>query len=281
MNKRILIVGLGLIGGSYAMALSKKGFEVYAISRQQKSIDYAIEHSLIKDGRITSDPEFISSFDRIVLALYPKVLLKWVEENGTYLKEGTIVTDVTGIKCEIVGKIQNSLPDGVEFIAAHPMAGREVYGVENASSEIFKNANYIIVPTERNTDEGINFARELGELLEFRKISSLSPKEHDTMIAFLSQLTHCIAVSLMTCKDNTHLQDYTGDSFRDLTRIANINENMWSELFLMNKENLVNEMDCFINELVGLRNSIQNEDVETIKEKMRLSSLRRSYFNKK
>mgnify|MGYP003301801839 CR=1 FL=1 len=159
MNKRILIVGLGLIGGSYAMGLSKKGFEVYAISRQQKSIDYAIEHGLIKDGRITSDPEFIGSFDRIVLALYPKVLLKWVEENGAYLKEGTIVTDVTGIKCEIVGKIQNSLPSGVEFIAAHPMAGREVYGVENASSEIFKNANYIIVPTERNTEEGINFAR--------------------------------------------------------------------------------------------------------------------------
>ena len=118
-------------------------------------------------------------------------------------------------------------------------------------------------------------------IIEFKNISELSPEEHDKMIAFLSQLTHCIAVSLMTCKDNTHLQDYTGDSFRDLTRIANINEDMWSELFLMNKEKLIKEMDCFIDEFKVLRDYIQAEDVENIKSKMRLSTHRRSYFNKK
>lgn len=281
MSKRILIVGLGLIGGSYAMGLSKKGYEVYAIARQQKSIDYAKEHGLIVDGMTEVNKDFVKSFDRVVLALYPKVLLSWVEQYKDYLNESAIVTDVTGIKCEIIYKIQEMLPSSIEFIGAHPMAGREVYGVENANDEIFKNANYIITPTDKNTEKGVGFAREIAEELCFKNISTLSPSEHDTMIAFLSQLTHCIAVSLMTCKDNTKLHEYTGDSFRDLTRIANINENMWSELFLMNKDKLVQEMDCFIDEFKLLRDSIQNEDVESIKEKMRLSSHRRSYFNKK
>ncbi|MCQ2087160.1 MAG: prephenate dehydrogenase [Bacilli bacterium] len=281
MSKKILIVGLGLIGGSYAMGLKKKGYEVYAIARRQDSIDYAIKNEIIDGGQTDVTKELVSSFDRVVISVYPKVLLSWLEEYKDFFKEGTIITDVTGIKCEVVYKIQDMLPSGVEFIGAHPMAGREVYGVENANDAIFKNANYIVTPTDKNTAEAIDFAKEIGALLEFKNISILSPEEHDRMIAFLSQLTHCIAVSLMTCKDNTHLHEYTGDSFRDLTRIANINENMWSELFLMNKDVLVKEMDCFLDEFKNLRDLINNEDVEAIKDKMRLSSTRRSYFNKK
>lgn len=281
MSKKILIVGLGLIGGSYAMGLTKKGYEVYAVSRRQESIDYAIKNGIIKDGSIDLNEDFLKTFDYVVVSLYPKILLTWFEKYKNAFKSGALVTDVTGIKTEIVYKIQDMLPGDVEFIGAHPMAGKEVYGVENANDAIFKNANYIITPTNKNTERAIQFAREIGEQLEFRNISILSPEEHDQMIAFLSQLTHCIAVSLMTCKDNTHLQEYTGDSFRDLTRIANINENMWSELFMMNKDKLISEMDCFIEEFKQLRDSIQNEDVETLKEKMRTSTHRRSYFNKK
>ena len=281
MSKKILIVGLGLIGGSYAMGLTKKGYQVSAIARRQETIDYAIKNGIIKDGTIKVEKEFISQFDEIVVSLYPKLLLDWFKQYKDFFKENALITDVTGIKTEIVYKIQDMLPDSVEFIGAHPMAGKEVYGVENANDAIFKNANYIITPTDKNSERGIVFARNIGELLEFKNVSILSPEEHDRMIAFLSQLTHCIAVSLMTCKDNTHLQEYTGDSFRDLTRIANINENMWSELFMMNKEKLVNEMDCFIDEFRELRNIINSENVEVLKEKMRISSKRRSYFNKK
>ena len=281
MSKKILIVGLGLIGGSYAMGLTKKGYEVYAIARRQSSIDYAIKNGLIKDGSTSVTKELLQEFDRIVISLYPKVLLSWIEEYKDFLKEGTIITDVTGIKCQVVYKIQDMLPKGIEFIGAHPMAGKEVYGVENANDAIFKNANYIITPTGKNSLNACDFAKSIGEELEFKNISVLTPEEHDKMIAFLSQLTHCIAVSLMTCKDNTHLHEYTGDSFRDLTRIANINENMWSELFLMNKEKLVTEMDEFMTEFKLLRDLIQSEDVEGIKEKMKLSSYRRSFFNKK
>ena len=124
-------------------------------------------------------------------------------------------------------------------------------------------------------------ATSIGEELEFANISILSPEEHDEMIGFLSQLTHCIAVALMTCKDSTNLVDYTGDSFRDLTRIAKINENMWTELFLMNKNQLLSQMDLFLKQFKELRDALAKEDSEKMKEIMRLSTERRKYFDKK
>ncbi len=277
---KILIVGLGLIGGSYAKGLTKMGYNVYGYNRNKDAIDYAKKNKIIIDGSSEFTEDFIGEFDRIIFSLYPKVFKEYIEKYGSFIKKGAIISDVTGVKESIVTDIQNILGDSVEFIAAHPMAGKEVYGIENADEKIFENANYIITPTKKNTDKGIAFATEIGEALNFRKISLLTPKEHDEMIAFLSQLTHCIAVALMTCKDSEDLVNYTGDSFRDLTRIANINENMWTELFLMNKSALLKEMDSFINCMSKLRDFINNEDEEKIKNMMRLSTERRKYFNK-
>jgi hypothetical protein len=132
-----------------------------------------------------------------------------------------------------------------------------------------------------NTEEGIRACEELGKILGFKTVCQLSPEKHDEMIGFLSQLTHCIAVSLMTCKDSTELVNYTGDSFRDLTRIAKINETMWTELFLLNKEELLSQMDLFSTKFKELRDSIENEDTEKIKEIMKTSTMRRAYFDKK
>ena len=277
---KILIVGLGLIGGSYAKGLTKRGYNVYGYNRNKDAIDYAKKNKIIIDGSSEFTEDFIGEFDRIIFSLYPKVFKEYIEKFGSFIKKGAIISDVTGVKESIVTDIQNILGDRVEFIAAHPMAGKEVYGIENADEKIFENANYIITPTKKNTDKGIAFATEIGEALNFRKISLLTPKEHDEMIAFLSQLTHCIAVALMTCKDSEDLVNYTGDSFRDLTRIANINENMWTELFLMNKSALLKEMDSFINCMSKLRDFINNEDEEKIKNMMRLSTERRKFFNK-
>ena len=276
---KILIVGLGLIGGSYAMALSKKGYEVGAITLNQEDITYAINNKIIAHGQTNVDKDYVSQFDIVIFALYPKVLLDWVNNYHTYFKKGAIISDVTGIKKEIVYKMQDVLKD-CEFIGAHPMAGKEVYGVINATDNMFKKANYIVTPTNKNTQDAIDIATSIGEELEFANISILSPEKHDEMIAYLSQLTHCIAVSLMTCSENEHLKEYTGDSFRDLTRIANINEDMWSELFLMNKEELLKQMDLFINEFNKLKQTIKDEDVESMKDLMRLSTKRRKYFNK-
>ena len=278
---KFLIVGLGLIGGSYAQALTDLGYEVGAITRSQSSIDYAVENKIIAHGTTEITKDYVSKFDVVVFALYPKVLLKWIEDNQSYFKKGALITDVTGVKSPIVYKIQEILREDVEFVGAHPMAGKEVYGVQNADKSIFRSANYIVTPTEKNTKEAIEQCKQLGKILGFKTIAELSPEKHDEMIGFLSQLTHCIAVSLMTCKDSEHLVDYTGDSFRDLTRIAKINDEMWSELFLLNKKELLSQMDLFMDKFKSLRDSIENEDKEQMKEIMRLSTKRRSLFDKK
>jgi len=276
----ILIVGLGLLGGSYAKGLKKLGFTVNAITKEQSSIDYAMKNNIIDYGTTEIEPEIIAQADLAIFALYPHIFTEWIKTNQQYFKSGCIITDVTGIKGEIVEDIQNMLRTDVEYIAAHPMAGREVCGVENSDDGIFKGANYIVVPTEKNTQEAIELCRNLGEILGFKQVTELSVKEHDEMIAFLSQLTHCIAVSLMCCNNSEGLEKYTGDSFRDLTRIARINDEMWSELFLCNKQALLAEMERFKGTFDELYEKIKNGDRDGMREMMRLSTERRALFDK-
>ena len=278
-KSNILVVGLGLMGGSYAMGLKRLGYHVTAIARRQETIDYALDHGIIDSGCAEPDPELIGSADAVIFGLYPGVFLDWIRDNQRHFKPGALLTDVTGVKRCIVYDIQEILRPDVEFIAAHPMAGKEVYGVENSDDRIFHQANYIVTPTPRNTPEAVEWCKSLGRILGFRKISVLSPEEHDEMIGFLSQLTHCIAVALMTCSDNRHLVDYTGDSFRDLTRIARINDSMWSELFLKNRDALLRQMDLFAEEFHQLRDMLEAGDGEGLREKMRLSTRRRAYFD--
>ena len=184
-----------------------------------------------------------------------------------------MITDVTGVKRAVVPAVQGMLRPDLEFVPAHPMAGSERSGVEYADCRVFAGANFIITPTERNTPEGIELVRTLGCILGFRHIAVLTPEQHDEMIGFVSQLTHCIA--------SEHLAEYTGDSFRDLTRIARINENMWTELFLENRDELLSQMDLFLEKFTQLRNALAAGDAETMKEMMRLSTYRRSFFDKK
>ncbi len=280
-SKKFLIVGLGLLGGCYAMALKKKGYRVNAITKNEVDIKYALEKGLIDKGSVSVDKELIENADIIVFALYPHIFIEWIKEYGHLIKEGTVLTDVTGVKGGIVYEIQSLLKPGVEFIAAHPMAGREVSGVQNSDDSIFKEANYIVVPTEKNTFGSIELCKELGEILGFARVSVLNPEKHDEMIAFLSQLTHCIAVSLMCANDNPGLVFYTGDSFRDLTRIAKINDEMWSELFLSNRDALLREMEKYRNTFDKLYNCVKNNDREEMRSMMRISTERRGEFNKK
>lgn len=282
INKsKIVIVGLGLIGGSYAKALKRLGYHVCAIDKSEETINYAMENQIIDDGTTTELEKMLTDADCVILGLYPAIVVEWIKNNQKYFKSGIKVTDVTGVKSSVVYDIQKILRDDVEFIAAHPMAGREVYGVANSDDKIFRDANFIVVPTDKNSEEGIEWCKNLGRVLGFNRISVLSPEQHDEMIAFVSQLTHCIAVALMNCNDDENLKDYTGDSFRDLTRIARINENMWSELFFMNKEPLIKEMNTFIDEITKLRDIILEGKDEELKEKMRISTKRRGRFDKK
>lgn len=280
-DKKFLIVGLGLIGGSYAIALKEKGYFVGGIDKDSNTIKYALENKIIEQSVSLTDEEVLKSYDVVVLALYPKAVTLWIEENQKFLKDGAIITDVTGIKSSIVNSVQDMLRPSLEFIGAHPMAGKESSGIKNASSDIFNGANFIITPTEKNSQQVVEFIKELAKELGFGRISLLSPKKHDEMIGFLSQLTHCIAVSLMNCNKNEDLALYTGDSFRDLTRIAKINEEMWTELFLMNKTELLKEMDLFMEKFKMLKKGIESDDELVIKEMMRTSTERRKDFDKK
>ena len=279
-DKNILIVGLGVIGGGYAKGLTDKGYKVRCITKKQDDIDYALERGMILEGASFPDERMIGEADIVIFALYPTVFIEWINEYQHLLKSGAVITDVSGVKSTVVYKIQEFLRDDVEFISAHPMAGRERSGVEFSDPNVFIGANYIVTPTEKNTREAIELCREIGVALGFGRITELSPEEHDKMIAFLSQLTHCIAVSLMTCNTEEGLEKYTGDSFRDLTRIAKINEEMWSELFLMNKDALLSEMDAFIEDFKDFRSMIERGDREGMKKKMRASTERRSLFDK-
>lgn len=279
-NKKILIVGMGLLGGSIAQGLSDEGYEVGAIDVNNESIEYAIENKIIKHGKTIVCEEYISSFDIVLFALYPHILVEWLKKYQSYIKKGATVTDVTGIKGWLVDEIKSFIRKDINLVLAHPMAGREVYGVKNCDKNIFKGANYIITPLEDSNEDAIKDIYEIGNILGFKNIVRLSIEEHDEMIGFLSQLTHCIAISLMTCKESKHLVEYTGDSFRDLTRIAKINENMWSELFLLNKEELLKQMDLFLEQFFRLKNYIEEDNIEEMKEMMVLSTERRKYFDK-
>lgn len=281
VSKKILIVGLGLLGGSYARALKRFGFHISAITKDQSSIDYALKEKMIDDGSIHLDERIIGEADLVIFALYPHTFVEWIEKNQGLLKSGAVITDVTGVKGSIVYKIQDMLRPDVEFIAAHPMAGREVSGVENSTDKMFVGANYIVTPTKKNTPKAIQNCMELGRLLGFSNVTALSPKEHDEMIGFLSQLTHCIAITLMTCNDKADMEKFTGDSFRDLTRIARINDRMWSELFVANKEALLEQMNLFMDKFQELKNMLELEDIDGMRKMMRHSTERRALFDKK
>lgn len=281
VSKKILIVGLGLLGGSYARGLKRFGFHIGAITKEQSDIDYAIRENIIDEGSTELDEKIIGKADLVIFALYPSVFVEWIKENQGLLKKGAIITDVTGVKRSIVYQIQDILRPDLEFIAAHPMAGREVSGVENSTEKMFVGANYIVTPTEKNTPEAVQTCKELGRLLGFSNVTALTPEEHDEMIGFLSQLTHCIAITLMTCNDKENMEKFTGDSFRDLTRIARINDLMWSELFVANRDVLVEQMTLFINKFNELKDMLEDGDVEGMRKMMRYSTERRALFDKK
>ena len=280
-SKTYLIVGLGLLGGKYALELSRAGFHVDGINRSEGHLQYALDHGYIASGKTHDFEDLVRQADHIIFGLYPTALLEWFRTYGHLLKEGCIFTDVSGVKTGLVEPIQAMCRPGVEFIASHPMAGRETSGVAHSAEVNFAPANFIITPTEKNTPEAIEWCRTLARTLGFARISVLSPAEHDHMIGYVSQLCHAIAVSLMCASDNTELAKYTGDSFRDLTRIARINDKMWAELFLWNKDNLISEIDMFSDALATMRQKLVDDDREGLEKMFRLSTERRKAFDKK
>lgn len=274
------IVGLGLLGGSYAMGLTRAGHTVTAVDVRPEAITWAAQAGIITAGTTQELAPLLARAEAVVLGLYPTACVQWLQEHQHLLRSGALITDVSGVKCGVVEQIQTFLRPDVEFIASHPMAGKEVSGVEYADCAMFAPANFLITPTAQNSPRAIAFAQELAQTLGFARITQLTCAEHDRMIGYVSQLTHVIAVCLMNAQDNTDLAKYTGDSFRDLTRIARINDKLWTELFLLNKENLTTEIDMFARALADVRQKLADGDAEGLAALLRQSTTRRAAFDR-
>ena len=280
-DSRFVIVGLGLLGGAYALGLRKAGFShVAAIDLKEEALAFAREKGYIEEGRTQGFEGLLARADYLIFSLYPTTFIQWIEKYGPLLPAGCLCTDVSGVKAGLVDKVQALLPAGVEFIASHPMAGKERSGVEHAHLVDFAPANFLITPTEKNTEAGVEFARGLAKALGFAHIHVISPEEHDRMIGYVSQLTHAIAVSLMCAPNAERFADYTGDSFRDLTRIY-LNAPMWAELFLWNREYLIEEIDAFTARLQQLKGYLQTGRREELEAMFLASSAARAAFDKK
>lgn len=273
---KILIVGLGVIGGGYAMALKEAGYkDIYGVDINKETLKKAKNMNIIKEGFL-SEEKIIGEADLIVLAIYPNLVKNFIMRNRNKFKKGALITDVTGIKQLFINEIVEILPENIDFVFAHPMAGREKKGIDYATNEVFKGANFLIVETERNKEENIRKIEELALEMGFEHIKRTTPAFHDEMISFTSQLPHVLAVSLINSDiEGRNTGQFIGDSYRDLTRIANMNEKLWSLLFLGNKENLLTSMNNFEREFDKIKKCIEENDEKGLQELFIKSTIRR------
>ena len=275
----VAIVGLGVIGAAFAESFKNIGIKtVYGIDIDETTIRKAEDKGIITKGYLETK-ESLEKSDLVIITLYPNLMKSFFINNIKNFKENAVITDVVGIKKKIVNDIKPIIEKNrkdIDFIFGHPMAGREKRGIDFADSKVFKDANYIIIKDEKNRKENLELLSELVECMGFKKVSFLTAQEHDEIIAFTSQLTHAIAVSLVNSdsqKYNTNR--FIGDSYRDLTRIAKINEDLWSELFIGNRDNLLNMIEQFEKELDTIKGALKNKDLGTLKEKFIISTRRR------
>ena len=269
----VAIIGLGIIGGSYAKGLSKAGYNVYGVDKDLKTIEYAKSEGFIIDGSLNAS-DYLPYVDLVVIGLYPDDVITFIENNLQYFKKGQVVTDVCGVKTCICKEATRLLEDSY-FVGSHPMAGREKVGVKYSDEKIFAGTNFLMCPIEETNEIAISVVDQMAKDLGFGRIHHITPEFHDEMIAYTSQLTHAIAVSLVNSNSNEDVVKFIGDSYRDLTRIAMINENLWSELFIDNKESLTNQIDNFINELEMLKTAIEGEKIDVLKERFISSKKKR------
>ena len=278
-NSNILIVGLGLMGGSYAERLSLQGYRVFALDIDEEAIRIGKKRKLILNTD-ESEETLIRQSNFIILGLLPTLCHNWVKEHKSLFKKDVIITDMMGVKSHFVSDIQNELTSPQEFISMHPMTGKEVSGVLFASENIFNSSNMLIVPTFKNTERGIEFAKSLSDVLKVKNIKIISIEEHDTLVGYVSHLSHVISVCLMNSFESDSLKEVAGTSFKDITRIANINEDIWSELFLENKVELVKLIEAYEESLSSLKKAIKCGNKLEVKEILKESRIKRQEFNK-
>lgn len=266
-GKVVVVVGLGLIGGSIAKALKQRtGHKVYGVDTHEDSLLDACSCGAI-DGK--AGPGEIREADMVYLCVYPEAALAFMEEQGPGLKENCIVTDTCGVKahfCEEMGKL---LPRGrYVFVAGHPMAGKELSGFAASDPSIFIGASYIIAPCGA-PGWAVEQVEKLALAMGFGQIVHTTPEQHDRIIAFTSQVPHVLACAYVLSPRCREHKGFSAGSYRDVSRVANINDALWTRLFLENREALVGELDQLIGDLGRFREAIQNQEEKKLQELLR------------
>ena len=278
MKQNIVIVGLGLIGGSLAMAL--KGFEEYKIIgvvRRQATADYALTHGV--GDEVTRDTRAaLRQADVTILCINPRDIVWFLEEYRDDFKPGSLVTDVCGIKGAVMAASE-VLPDSVDFIGGHPMAGTEFSGIENALPDLFRSAHYIITPREGSKPEHIALLERIAMYIGCRDVVNTTPEEHDAIIAYTSQMMHIIAVSVCDDESLFACRGFEGSSFRGCTRVADLDVDLWTQLFSMNREALSAALDKLAANLESYRIALRSEDTEGLRHKLTWSAGRKHRMN--
>lgn len=266
------IIGLGLMGGAIADALRQQGFgSIAAFDMNQEVLEEALKQGIIDFGTTEKDQmkDVLASSDLIFLCLYPKAAVEFVNEMMPYFKPDSILTDIIGIKLPTIQAIEPNLREDIHYIPGHPMAGSEKEGFGGANASIFENRNYVLVPLQSSDREAIEYLKTIITDMGFSNIVETTPIEHDKKIAFTSQLCHVIASALVDSEDDLTITDYEGGSFGDLTRIAMINAPMWTEIFIENKDLLLEQIDEFETSMKKIRSFIEASDDTSLEETLR------------
>ena len=259
------VVGLGLIGGSIAKSAKKNTiFKVFGYDINPDTVKNAISEKSI-DGELTQ--KRLSTCDYIFIPLYPEAVIDFVEKNASNFKEGAVVIDCAGVKRSVCDRcFAIAEANNFSFVGGHPMAGTQFSGFENSKETMFYNAPFVLTPKENEDILILANAREVIMQLGFGRVSVMTPQKHDKLIAFTSQLAHVVSNAFVKSPSAIERQGISAGSYKDLTRVAYLNENMWTELFLDNKDNLIFELDNIIAELQKYSDAMKNDDAETLKQ---------------
>ena len=263
---KITVVGLGLIGGSLCKHIKKHTNHIVSgIDIDPETIKMALSQ-----GAIDYEDKLPSDSDITIIGLFPDKCIEYCIKNADVFKKDSIVIDVCGVKKRIIDAVEPVLAErNVAFVGVHPMAGREFSGFEYSLDNLFDNASFIMTPTENTPRQVINLLEDFAYAIHFKKVVMATAEEHDAIIAFTSQLAHVVSNAYI--KSPTHLKQlgFSAGSFQDLTRVAKLNEDMWTPLFLMNKDALCFEIDFIIDRLTEYSNAIKNDDADTLKKLLR------------
>ena len=259
---KIAVIGLGIIGGSFCKAIKKHtAHTVIGINRT-----HSVAEQAKNDGSIDviGTVESLGEADIIFLCMYPQACVDFIKENGKFIKKGALVTDSSGIKSAICPQLYElSQEFGFVFVGSHPMAGKEKNGYGVSEAELYKGASFIITPCGAD-EKYVNTLADLALSIGFGKIKITTPEEHDRMIAFTSQLPHVLACSYVLSPGCPNHNGFSAGSYRDVSRVANINSKLWSELFLENREPLITELDILIENITRIKDAIKDNDRETL-----------------